>query len=182
MRIIAGTHGGRRLEVPKSDDIRPTSDKLRGAIFNALGSRIEIEGLTVLDICCGTGALGLEALSRGAGQAVFVDSARSSLDLARKNAGVLGAEGTFILKEAAKLGGRPQSHALASLFFCDPPYNKNIIPGALAALVSGAWLAPGALGVLELDKKESLDLPSGFTIGHEKIYGDTKVIYAYFHP
>jgi 16S rRNA (guanine966-N2)-methyltransferase len=182
VRIIAGIYGGRRLETPKSDDIRPTSDKLRGAIFNALASRIDFDGITVLDICCGTGALGLEALSRGAGKAVFIDSARGSLDLARKNAAALGAHGIFLLKDAAKLGDRPEDIAPAALFFCDPPYNKHIIPGTLQALASGGWLEPGAFSVLEMDKKESLALPSGFSADQEKIYGDTKVIYAYFQP
>ncbi|MCD8497594.1 MAG: RsmD family RNA methyltransferase [Alphaproteobacteria bacterium] len=125
MRVIAGTYGGRRLEAPKSDDIRPTSDKLRGSIFNALLSRIDIEDMCVLDICCGTGALGLEALSRGAGRVVFIDSARSSLDLAKKNASALGASGEFILKEAGKLGARPDNIPPADLFFCDPPLSQK---------------------------------------------------------
>ncbi|MCD8571062.1 MAG: 16S rRNA (guanine(966)-N(2))-methyltransferase RsmD [Alphaproteobacteria bacterium] len=168
MRVIAGTYGGRRLEAPKSDDIRPTSDKLRGSIFNALLSRIDIEDMCVLDICCGTGALGLEALSRGAGRVVFIDSARSSLDLAKKNASALGASGEFILKEAGKLGARPDNIPPADLFFCDPPYHKNIVPQALEALIQGDWLAPGALGVLEMEKGASITLPAGDVFGAGK--------------
>lgn len=177
MRIISGSYGGRRLETPKNDDIRPTSDKLRGAVFNALLSRIELEGITVLDICCGTGALGLEALSRGAGHAVFIDSARSSLDLAKKNAAMLGAEGKFILKDAGKMGEPPSEIEPAGLFFCDPPYHKGIVPLALESLTEGGWLADSAFGVLETEKEANLILPPGFAMVQEKLYGDTKIIF-----
>lgn len=178
MRIISGIYGGRRLDTPKNDDIRPTSDKLRGAVFNALVSRLDLEGLAVLDICCGTGALGFEALSRGAGCAVFIDSARASLDLAKKNAALLGAAGcVFLLKDAGKLGIRPSGIEPAGLFFCDPPYHKGIIPPALGALADGGWLAKGAFGVLEMEKEARLMLPPGFAMLQEKLYGDTKILY-----
>ncbi len=90
MRIVAGQYGGRRLEVPKGRDIRPTSDKVRGAIFNALRSRGAVEEARVLDVFCGTGALGLEALSQGAAHCTFMDKARESLELAKRNAQNLG--------------------------------------------------------------------------------------------
>ena len=101
MRIISGRYKGRVLEAPRGNDIRPTSDKVRGSVFNILRGRGVLDGVSVLDLFCGTGALGLEALSNGARQCVFVDKDRRSLDLARRNADRLGAEGcAFILQDA----------------------------------------------------------------------------------
>lgn len=184
MRIIAGTLGGRKLETPAGSDIRPTSDKLRGAIFNALNARIDFEDLVVLDIFCGTGALGLEAISRGAGQATFIDSARDSLELAKKNVGNLKAssQAQFVLKDVLKLGERPSSQTPADLFFCDPPYNKGLITPAVQSLVDGGWLGPEAFGVLEMEKSAVFQTPQGSEVLQEKIYGDTKVVYLQFQP
>lgn len=98
MKIVAGKYGGRRLLTPKNRDIRPTSDKVRGAIFNMLASRGALEGAVVLDAFCGTGALGLEALSRGAEHCMFIDKSRTSLALTRENANVfgVGAEASYV--------------------------------------------------------------------------------------
>lgn len=119
MRIISGKYGGRRLDVPKGRDIRPTSDKVRGSIFNALISRADIEGTQVMDLFCGTGALGLEALSRGAERCLFVDKAKDSLTLARQNAADLDEEiqADFILSDATKLRPRIESVRAVDLFF-----------------------------------------------------------------
>ncbi len=94
MRIVSGRHGGRRLQVPKNNKIRPTSDKIRGAIFNMLSAREAIDDAHVLDGFCGTGALGLEALSRGAAQALFIDTSKASLSLARENVSALKEDGS----------------------------------------------------------------------------------------
>lgn len=184
MRIIAGTLGGRKLETPKGIDIRPTSDKLRGAIFNALAARIDFEDTIVLDVFCGTGALGLEAISRGAGQVVFIDSARGSLDLAKKNAANLAvsSQAQFILKDALKLGQQPENLVPAGLFFCDPPYCKNLVAPAMQSLIDGGWLAAEAFGVLEMEKAAVFQTPNGFDVLQEKIYGDTKVLYIQRQP
>lgn len=179
MRIISGTYGGRKLDVPKGRDIRPTSDKVRGSIFNALISRADIEGAQVIDLFCGTGALGLEALSRGAGHCLFIDKARESLNLARQNADDLGAneKAVFMLSDATKLRPRRTDVRACDLFFCDPPYRLDLITPSLQALLDGDWLEDEAIGVLEAEKGWGMDIPPGFEILTEKTYGETCVVY-----
>ena len=180
MRIIAGKYKGRKLEVPNGRDIRPTSDKIRGGIFNALLARLgSIDGLSVIDVCCGTGALGLEALSRGAQSCVFLDKSRTSLALARQNAHKLDQDicAEFIPCDAAQLRPRSMGSAPCDVFFCDPPYHMNLITPALQALQTGDWLADGAYGVLEAEKNWIPDIPLCFDIVAEKTYGDTRIVY-----
>lgn len=178
MRIIAGRFGGRRLEVPKNFDIRPTSDKVRGSIFNVLNARLDLDGLQVMDICCGTGAMGIEALSRGAQGCVFIDKARESLALTKRNAEAMGQDlnAAYILSDSGALKPRTEGVQAANLFFCDPPYNKDLIRPALDALLNGDWLADDAYGVLEAEKSWQCDMPSVFEIVTEKLYRDTKII------
>ena len=178
MRIIAGTHGGRRLLVPKGRDIRPTSDKIRGAIFNSLRSRGVAEDAVVLDGFCGTGALGLEALSQGAARCVFVDKDRTSLELARENATALGLadRSKFILKELAKYGQKSETEELFSLVFLDPPYNKNLVVPALITLDEGGRLASGAVLGIETEKGFKDSFPHTYTALDERVYGETKVL------
>ena len=175
MRIVAGQHRGRILESPSTDLIRPTSDKVRLALFNALNSRGAVVEAVVLDAFCGTGALGLEALSQGAAQAVFIDREKSSLDLARKNAALLKVTNdcVFMLKDSAKLSMRPDHQAKASLCFLDPPYRKDLIPQALASLRENDWLEDECWIVAEMEKEYS---PPDFKIESEKIYGETKIL------
>jgi 16S rRNA (guanine966-N2)-methyltransferase len=180
MRIVSGHLGGRKLEVPKGRDIRPTGDKIRGAMFNALRSRGAVEGTQVLDAFCGTGALGLEALSQGAKECTFMDKSPDSLALAKRNAEnmrVLG-EVRFIRKEAKKTGARPEDIPPAGLVFLDPPYAKGLIVPALEALYASGWIAQGAWVVCESEKAFNGALPTFCTLDHEKTYGDTKVIFA----
>jgi 16S rRNA (guanine966-N2)-methyltransferase len=179
MRIISGKYGGRKLDVPKGRDIRPTSDKVRGSIFNALISRTDIDGAQVMDLFCGTGALGLEALSRGAEQCLFVDKAKDSLNLARQNAHDLGADrqADFILSDATKLRPRGGGVRACDVFFCDPPYRLELIAPSLQALLDGDWLGDEAIGVLEAEKGWSIDIPPAFDILTEKTYGDTSIVY-----
>lgn len=179
MRIVAGKYGSRILKAPSNDAIRPTSDKLRGAIFNILRSRGVLDGANAMDVFCGTGALGLEALSQGAQHCVFIDSARKSLDLAKENAEALKeTNAIFILRDAVKMGARPSDLAPRDLIFLDPPYNKNLIARALEALQKGGWLAASAFIVIETEKNYSAALPAGFTKKDERDYGDTKLILA----
>lgn len=176
MRIVSGIYGGRRLQAPEGRDVRPTSDKIRGAIFNALLSRIDLEGVRVLDVFSGSGALGLEALSRGAGHCTFVDSSRTSLALARENAEILGAEAVeFIRSDAAAL--RSCSGAKAGLVFLDPPYDKGLSVPALQAFHDGGWIAQGAICVLEVEARFENVLPDAYSVVHEKAYGGTRVLY-----
>lgn len=177
MRIIAGVYKSRRLSVPPGPDIRPTSDKVRGAIFNALGSRMVIEGTHVLDAFCGSGALGLEALSRGAASALFIDSARKSLDCAKGNAAALGTDDacTFLQKDVLKLGDLPAAQNPFDLVFLDPPYRQNLAPAALHALIDGGWFAPQAIIVVETETTTPLSWPPICTLLDEKTYGETKI-------
>lgn len=177
MRIVAGEYGGRRLAQPKGRDVRPTSDKVRGAMFNVLRGFGGVEGAHVLDGFCGSGALGLEALSQGAAQATFVDVAKPSLALARENADSLGAAERcgFILKDVTALRSVRQSF---DLVFLDPPYALGLIPKALAALLKADALMDGAVCVIEVEKGFDGVLPAAFHVLQEKAYGDTKVIFA----
>lgn len=179
MRIVSGKYGGRTIEVPKGDSIRPTSDKVRGAIFNILGSRGVISGANVLDAFCGTGAMGLEALSRGADFCTFMDLNKTSLEVARQNIRNLGAETAckLLQKNAAKPGQRPESLQAADLVILDPPYKKNLLVPALEGLLHGAWFSDSALIVCETEKTYSTVFPANFTVLDERVYKDTKIIF-----
>jgi 16S rRNA (guanine966-N2)-methyltransferase len=180
MKIVSGEFGGRRLNVPKGRDIRPTSDKIRGAVFNMLCSRGAVDDAFVLDAFCGTGALGLEALSRGAAQATFFDKSRDSLHLAKSNAEMLGAENTsFKIVDSTKLSSGSNGF---NLVFLDPPYNKGIIAQSLERLINGGWLAPGAWILCESERSYHCALPDGVVLNHEKIYGDTKIFLLQYQP
>ena len=179
MRVIGGLYGGRRLVSPKDRTIRPTSDKIKGSIFNALLGLTEFEGANVLDLFCGSGALGLEALSRGAVHAVFIDQQKSSLDLARLNAESLGVkdQALFLKQSCTALKGRPDTMKKAGVFFCDPPYAQDLIAPTLQKLHEGGWLQDGAVGVLESERNANYALPEAYTPYREKTYGDTCITY-----
>ncbi|MCI5060912.1 MAG: 16S rRNA (guanine(966)-N(2))-methyltransferase RsmD [Alphaproteobacteria bacterium] len=178
MRIVGGKHRSRKLETPKGDQIRPTSDKVRQAIFNMLTSRGVLQDVVVIDAFCGTGALGLEALSQGARFCIFIDKSAGSLALCQRNIEALGETGsTLTLKaDATKLGVRLEYMEPATLIFLDPPYKKDLIPKAVEKLKAGDWYLPEARFILEMDKREELSI-AGFEVESEKIYGDTKVIF-----
>ncbi len=175
MRIVAGQHRGRVLDSPKDNAIRPTSDKVRLAVFNMLNSRGAVVDSIVLDAFCGTGALSLEALSQGAAQAVLIDQDKKSLDLAKKNAAALKEEKNcqFILKDATKIGLRPSSQQAATLCFLDPPYRKEILPKVISSLKENDWLAENCWIVAEMEADYVLP---DFPAEAEKIYGDTKIL------
>ncbi|MCK5284604.1 MAG: 16S rRNA (guanine(966)-N(2))-methyltransferase RsmD [Alphaproteobacteria bacterium] len=178
MRIIAGKFGGRKLLMQKGKDIRPTSDKVRGAIFNALQSREVIEDMYVLDCFCGTGALGLEALSRGAKHCTFIDKNRASLNLAVKNAQTLNVKNSeFILKDITKLELRPDNIFPANLVFLDPPYKKDLLISSLNALYNQKWLEKDAFIIAEVENefKDSIFMP--YEILSTRTYGDTKILF-----
>ncbi len=178
MRIISGKHKGRRIELLKDagGKVRPTSEFAREAIFNILNHMTDEEdehsviGRAVLDICCGTGAFGLEALSRGAKSATFVDGAREALANARHNAQRMGETATveFIQSDASKL---PRARKQYSLVFLDPPYFENLITPTLLSLHNGGWLAKNALIVIEHDSKEIVEIPAVFSVTLKRKYG-----------
>lgn len=176
MRIVAGEYGGRRLQVPSGRDIRPTSDKVRGAIFNALSSLGVVEGARVLDCFCGTGALGLEALSRGAAFCSFWDKDPRSLDIAKANAGSLDALGqsAFYLRDATRQqkGEEEQKY---NLVFLDPPYRKYYLSPVLKVLIGSSCFAEDAVIVMEMEKGHEPILDGSFKVHSRKNYGDTEV-------
>lgn len=179
MRITGGEYRGRLLQSPKDRSIRPTSDKVRQAVFNILHSRGAVEGAAVLDAFCGTGALGLEALSRGALCCTFMDKNRGSLRLAQDNFAALksDAQHSFVLKDAAKPGPKPPEIVAANLVFLDPPYKQDLIAASLPVLRQAGWVAGEAYILVESeDSYEPEGLASlGYEILTVRSYGDTKV-------
>lgn len=175
MRIIAGAYRGRALaSVGKGDKgahLRPTTDRVRESLFSMLTHLDVIEGARVLDLFAGTGALGFEALSRGAEQVTLVDNGRKALSLIRENLSILGAndEVEIITRDATKLGpGTPHE-----LIFLDPPYGRDLGAKALTAAANAGWIAPGALVVWE--EADPMDPPEGFTLEDRRRFGDTHV-------
>ena len=174
MRVIAGRYGGRTLSVPAGRATRPTADRVREALFSILGPRVA--GARVLDLFAGSGALGIEALSRGAGHAVFVDSGPVAARAVERNLAALGISSAELVRRdaLAYLRGARDSGRQYDLVFLDPPYRQA---GRLAReLAEGlpAVLADGALVVSESDRREPLDLPP-LTIDDERRYGDTLI-------
>jgi 16S rRNA (guanine966-N2)-methyltransferase len=181
VRIVGGEWRGRRLAGPKAEGIRPTSDRLREALFNVLAHAYDdaVEDAVVLDLFAGTGALGFEALSRGAARAVFVDEGRQAGALIREGIAALdcGNRARLIQRDATRLGPAPEA---ASLVFCDPPYRKNLATAALAAAAAGGWLSPGALVLVEEAAEAGLVLPPGFAELERRSYGETAVTFGRF--
>jgi 16S rRNA (guanine966-N2)-methyltransferase len=179
MRIVGGRLRGRALVAPKSRAIRPTADRLRESLFNILVHAYgdPVTGARVLDLFAGTGALGLEALSRGAAFALFVDDAAEARALLRENIAALGLAGVtrVFRRDAAKLGA---AHPLApfSLAFLDPPYGQGLAEQALAAAQAGAWLAQDAHVVVEEAAKAGFTAPAGFDELERRDYDDSVLV------
>jgi 16S rRNA (guanine966-N2)-methyltransferase len=184
MRIVGGRFRGRALAAPGDSRTRPTSDRVREAVFNILVHGIagfELEGARVLDLFAGTGALGLEALSRGAAFCLFVEEDAEARALIRRNVEALGLTGVtkIFRRDAADLGaaGRNSGFTLA---FLDPPYGLGLAERALASAAVGGWLAPGAVAVIEERKGAAVALPAGYVALDERSWGDTQVLFARF--
>jgi len=173
MRVIAGSYKGRRLQAPAGLDTRPTSDRVREALFSILGAR-RVEGARVLDLFAGSGALGIEALSRGAAEATFVDSAAPAIRAIGANLEAVGADAVVVRAEARRfLGGASRSARQYDLLFLDPPYRLAASLGRELSEALAAVLAPGAAVVAESDRRAPLevDLP----LEDERRYGDTLI-------
>lgn len=181
MRIVGGRFRGRTLKGPSSQSIRPTSDRLRETIFNILAHGYDdaVENARVIDLFAGTGALGLEAVSRGARFALFVDEGSEARALLRENVEALGLGGLtrIFRRDAGKLGEAPAGEKF-DLAFLDPPYGKGLAPRALHALVDGGWLRAGALCVIEEAAEEELALPPGMEKLDRRAYGETQIVFA----
>jgi 16S rRNA (guanine966-N2)-methyltransferase len=182
MRIVAGRHRNRRLLAPPGDAVRPTSDRAREALFNILShGEFAADGLpfaetAVLDAFAGTGALGLEALSRGATAAVFIEQDREALAILRRNIATLGetARSRVIAGDATR---PPRAASACAVAFLDPPYRSGLAAPALTALAAAGWFAPAALAVIELGAREKLALPAGFTALDERVYGSARLVF-----
>ena len=179
MRIVGGSLRGRVLKAPATNATRPTTDRLREALFNVLAHAYgdAADGARVLDLFAGTGALGIEALSRGAAFALFVEEAVEPRALIRSNVETLGLTGVtrIFRRDATRLGDCPAGDAY-SLVFCDPPYGKGLAEQALASARLGGWLAPEALVVVE-EKAGAFTVPEGFTELERRRYDETELTF-----
>ncbi len=180
MRIVGGNHKGARLATPSSRTIRPTSDRTREALFNILAHGLEgfaLDDARVLDLFAGTGALGLEALSRGAGFALFIDNGADARGLIRRNVETLNLTGcTKIWRRDATKPGDVGRLTPFDLIFADPPYGKGFGEAALAAVLQGGWIADDAIAVLEEDAGADIDGIDGFERLDTRAYGDTQLV------
>jgi 16S rRNA (guanine966-N2)-methyltransferase len=178
LRIVAGSLKGRALAGPKTDAIRPTSERHRGALFDIIahGLHFDLEGVRVLDLFSGTGALGIEALSRGGRYCVFVEEGVEGRGLLRENTHALGLQGrTKIFRRDASALGPAGTLEPFDLVLADPPYGKRLGEKALASALAGGWLKAGALVVLEEAKDAPFELPGGFTLLDERVMGESAI-------
>jgi 16S rRNA (guanine966-N2)-methyltransferase len=180
MRVVGGRLRGRSLAGPKSQAIRPTADRLRESVFNILahGYGDPVTGARVLDLFAGSGALGIEALSRGAAFALFIDETAEARALMRENTTALGLGGVsrIFRRDATKLG---PAHPLApfSLAFLDPPYGQGLAEKSLAAARAGDWLTADALILVEEAAKAQFAAPEGFTEVERRAYDETEFVF-----
>jgi 16S rRNA (guanine966-N2)-methyltransferase len=181
MRIVAGKFRGKQLTSPEDDSIRPTADRVRESVFNILLHGVpdfSLEGARVIDLFAGTGALGIEAVSRGAAYCLFVEEAPEARALIRTNIEALGLTGAtrIFRRDATDLGpvGTMERYGLA---FLDPPYGQGLGEKALIALRDGTWLLPGAVVALEEREGVAIALPEGFVELDRRSWGDTQVVF-----
>jgi 16S rRNA (guanine966-N2)-methyltransferase len=180
MRIVGGKFRGRSLAGPKSQSIRPTSDRTRESIFNILAHAYgdPVTDARVLDLFAGTGALGLEALSRSAAFALFVDDGAEARAIIRQNIEALGTAGVsrIFRRDATKLGD-VHPNAPFSLVFLDPPYGKDLIAPAIVALDKAGWIARGALIVAEMGARDAVPEGKTLAVEDERRYGKARVVF-----
>ena len=182
MRIVGGRHSGRRLLAPPGDVVRPTSDRAREALFDILShGNFAADGIpfaeeTVLDAFAGTGALGLEALSRGAAEVIFFEQNPEARAALRKNITNLGetARARILPYDATR---PPRAGVQCAVVFIDPPYRSALVAPALQAIEAAGWLAPDALAVLEIGAREELELPARFNRLDERVYGAARLVF-----
>ena len=182
LRIITGAHRGRKLETAPGNNLRPTAERVREAIFNKVThglltkSGAPLTDVHVLDVFAGTGALGFEALSRGALRVTFFENDAASARLIKRNAEHLSATNTVtvIRRDATKPGSASDP---ASLVLMDAPYRSGITAAALGALQQGGWIGDGAIVVVEVARDEDLDPPTGFEVVDDRRYGAARIIF-----
>ncbi len=184
MRIIAGRFKGKAIEAPKGLTTRPTSDRVRESLFNVLehgAPQIDFEGSRVLDLFAGSGALGLEALSRGARYCLFIEDDADARAAIRRNVEALSLTGvTKIWRRDATMLGPAGPVSPFDLIFCDPPYDKGLGMQALAAALEGGWVSANAIAVLEARAGSAAEWPTPFAEIDRRRYGDTEIAMANF--
>jgi 16S rRNA (guanine966-N2)-methyltransferase len=182
MRVVGGTLKGRRLEAPEGAVARPTSDRAREALFNLLtqgriaGEGNPLIGARVLDAFAGTGALGIEALSRGAAEAFFMEKEAAALKALRANIKHCGLEQKARVMPADVLSP-PRALRPCDILLLDPPYNKDLGAASLTALAEAGWLAEGSLAALEVERKDKVETPERFQLLDERHYGKAKLLF-----
>ena len=178
MRLVAGRHRGRRLEAPPGRDTRPTADRVRQALFDILAHspHCDLEGASVVDAFAGSGALGLEALSRGAERVAFLETHPAALAAIRANVATLGeaARAHPLRADATRPGPAPWPSEIALL---DPPYRGGLAGPCLSALAAAGWLCPRGLAVVELAADEAFDTPAGFTLVDRRRHGAAALLF-----
>lgn len=184
MRIVGGEYRGRALSSPSGLKTRPTSDRARQAVFNIIEhaswrTRDLLEGAEIMDVFAGTGAMGLEALSRGGRHAVFVEKDFNAVRACEENIKNLSVESVSLLmkQDALKISPRPMYLAPRTLVFLDPPYGMALGEQALSVLLEKDWLHETAVCVLEMAKKEPENIPQGFKLLDERDYGVARVCF-----
>lgn len=183
MRIIAGTAGGRRLRVPP-EGTRPTSDRVRESLFAALQSRLDFDGIVVLDLYAGSGALGLEALSRGAAEAVLVERDRLAFEVLRRNAADLGLAGARCVQGEVRAVLARGPAACADLVLCDPPYDlpAEQVRQVLDDAVRFGWVSDDAIAVVERSARDQgSPWPSSWAGDRTRTVGETALWYGHVH-
>jgi 16S rRNA (guanine966-N2)-methyltransferase len=185
VRIVGGRLKGRVLQGPRGEGIRPTSDRLRETLFNILAHSYDdpVPGARVIDLFAGTGAFGLEAVSRGAEFCLFVDDGSQARALLRENVEALGLGGItrIFRRDARRLGAAPPGPPY-TLAFLDPPYNRGLAEPALTSLARGGWLAPEALVIVEEAAAAVFEPAPGFELLERRDYGETEAIFLRLSP
>jgi 16S rRNA (guanine966-N2)-methyltransferase len=179
MRIDAGSHRGVRLTTPDGHDTRPTADRARQAVFNILMNTYDaVRDVKVLDVFAGSGAMGLEALSRGAERSSFIESDRNAAEAIKKNIAACREQprAQLFINDALRPPRVAANWGPASLVFLDPPYGKDLLLPALTALHEAGWLAPEALLVAEMHRKDAFPAPEGFTLLDDREYGKARFV------
>lgn len=189
MRIVGGKHRGRRIEAPPGLDVRPTSDRAREALFNILihghlaaDGTSPLPGARVLDAFAGSGALGLEALSRGAAHALFIDNDAKACAAIRANAKTLGETANVSVIPGDATKPPPCPGASCGIVFLDPPYGRDLTASALAALAVQSWIADGAVCVVELAMNDGVALQPKFSLIDDRHYGKARFLILRYQP
>ena len=183
-RVIGGAAGGRRIAVPPGTGTRPTADRVREALFSSLESEFgSFDGLAVLDLYAGSGAIGLEALSRGAARVVLVESDRRAAEVISANVRAVGLPGATVLTRPVEKVAAGDPPAVFDLLYADPPYNLETVElqEILVALADGGWLADDAVVVVERGKREPWEWPEGFAALRDRKYGEARLWYGHRH-